>query len=181
MMYQIRSGVICSLLLVALVGLCIADEAPSYLVYVQGGESSITNGSDGATVITVKDIVPYLHIGDKEKSGLIPVERLANLMNPMSAALVFSGVDNETTFMVQVSNLSLSDGNTVLTLQVEPLPYYDGDRLASFTRKGLKTLVESQYTNSAIYLEITGTPSDNDDWCDDCYFIICWCRLPEDD
>ncbi|MDD1727831.1 MAG: hypothetical protein LUQ50_02030 [Methanospirillum sp.] len=161
MMNQIRCGVICSVLLVALAGFCIADEAPGYLVYVQGGEGSITNGSDGATVITVKDIVPYYHITDNEKSSLIPVERLANLPYPLSTALVFSGDDNETTFMVQVSQLSLSDGNTVLTLQVEPLPYYEGDRLASFTSKGLKTLVESQYTKSAIYMDMAGTPPEN--------------------
>ena len=72
-------------------------------------------------MITVNDVVPYFHLADGNKSSLIPVERLTNVTFPLNAAVVFSGADNETAFMVEVSNLSLSDGNKSLTLLVKPL------------------------------------------------------------
>jgi hypothetical protein len=160
---HIRYLVICSLLLVSLTGLYIADEPPGYLVYIQGGKSSITNGSDKMMMITVKDIIPFFHITEGKMSSLIPVEQLTSLTYPMSAALVFSGVDNETTFMVKVANLSLTDGNNVLTLQVEPLQYYEGDYLKSFDSaiQGLEMLIGSQYSRSAIYIEATSRAPDN--------------------
>ena len=166
---NIRLGVICSILLGSLAGFCVADEAPSYLVYVQGGESSITNGSDGAYVITVKDIIPYVHIADGEKSSLKLVERLTNLTYPMNAALVLSGADNETTVMVQVANVSLSDENKILTLQVDPLKYYEGERLNSFNdrKQSIKAVNGLRFTRTGVYFEVVKESPANDQGGDD--------------
>ena len=62
MNHHVLVGFICLFLLISLAGLCIADESPGYMVYVQGGESSITNGSGGVYMMTVKDIVPYFYL-----------------------------------------------------------------------------------------------------------------------
>ncbi|MFH0966216.1 MAG: hypothetical protein V1862_00825 [Methanobacteriota archaeon] len=142
-------GFISSLLLVSLAGICVADNAPGYLVYIQGGESSIMNGSDGAYVITVKDIVPYFHTTNGVINSLIPVERLNNPTSPLNAALVFSDKGNESTVMVRVTNISLSDGNKVLTLQADPLEYYDGELLKSLydRSRSLEMLIGSTLPN----------------------------------
>ena len=140
-----------------------ADEVPSYLGYVQGGESTITDGTNGTSVITVNDLIPYFHLADGNKSSLIPVERLTNMTNPMNAAMVFSGAENETTFMVEVSNLSLSDGNKVLTLHVKPLEFHEGELLKSFTSKKneLNTIKTGKSGNVGIYIEITSVIPSN--------------------
>lgn len=168
------------LLLVSFTGICVADEAPSYVAYIQGGESSITNGSDGTFAITVKDIVPYFHIAGGEKSRLIPVELLTNMTYPMNAALVLSGADNETTVMVQVANVSLTDRNNILTLQADPLEYYEGERLKSFNgmRQSINALNDLRFVRSAIYLEGVGgvvTNSENCPYCEPCNCWTIWC------
>lgn len=165
-------GFICSFLLISLAGFCIADEVPRYLVYVQGGESSITNGTDGAYEITMKDITPYFHITDEKKSNLVPIEVLSNLTYPMNAALVLSSVDNETTVLVQVANMSLSDGNKVLTFQTEPLEFYEGKLLKSFNEnKQDYTLPNEQFARAAVYLESVKAAPENDAHC---WPGLCW-------
>ncbi len=182
MNHPLLLGFISILLLISLAGFCVADTAPSITAYVQGGESSITDGINGTYVITVKDVTPYFHISQGEKSSLIPVRSLRNPTYPMSAALVLSNTDNETNTLVQVVNVSLSDGNKILSLQVNPLEYYEGERFKSFNSnsKGLETLVNSQFTKAAIYFEIEGAPPVNvpEGYCD-CHTWGCL-YLPDD-
>jgi hypothetical protein len=152
---------ISSLLLVFFTGFCVADEAPGYQVFIQGDGCSISKGSNSPYVITVKDIVPYFHITDGGKDWLISAERLTNLTYPVNAALVLSAGDNETTMMVQVTNVSLPDRDKGLTIQADPLPYYDGGHLQSFDakRSELKTIYDSNYSKAAIYMEFEkGSP-----------------------
>jgi len=164
-------GFICSLLLISLAGFCVAEEAPSYLIYVQGGESSITDGTDGAYEITVKNIVPYFYITNGEKSSLIPVVLLPNMTYPMNAALVFSGEGNETTFMVQVAYVSLSDGNKILTLQADHLEYYEGEMLKSFNdkREDFNVFNDGRFISAGVYLESEQLPTSNNDG-EDCSY-----------
>lgn len=182
MNHPLLLGFISILLLISLAGFCVADTAPSITAYVQGGESSIIDGINGTYVITVKDVTPYFHISQGEKSSLIPVRSLRNPTYPMSAALVLSNTDNETNTLVQVVNVSLSDGNKILSLQVNPLEYYEGERFKSFNNnsKGLETLVNSQFTKAAIYFEIEGAPPVNvpEGYCD-CHTWGCL-YLPDD-
>lgn len=160
----IEPAFICLLLLISLVGVGQADEAPGYFVYVQGGDSSITNGSDGMTEITVKDIIANFYIANGMKSILHPVERLTKLRYPLDAAMVFSGADNESVSMVTISNLSLSEGDTVLTLQVTPMKYYEGEVLKSFTgEKGRLDMTNvGEVLSTGIYMEMKGIAPENE-------------------
>ena len=166
MNHSLSLGFISFVLLISLTGVCIADDAPGSLVYIQGGESSIVNGSDGVYVITVKDIVPYFHIADGEKSNLIPVERLNNSTSLLNAALVLSSTADETVVMVRVVNLLLSDGNKVLTLQVDPLGYYEGALLTSFNDKKQDIdVITDNPIRTGVFLENIGAPLENDNVC----------------
>jgi hypothetical protein len=160
----ISLGVICLLLLFLMIGVCMADETPSYLGYVQGGGSSITDGANGTYMITVNDVNPYFHLADGNKSTLIPVKQLTNMTYPMNAAMVFSGTDNETTFMADISNISLSDGNKVLKLQAHPISFYDGMTLRDFANVAIP--LDQNYLNKpgsiSFYLEIKRSSPTND-------------------
>ncbi|MFH0966558.1 MAG: hypothetical protein V1862_02585 [Methanobacteriota archaeon] len=135
MNYSIRLGFIVSFLLIFLVGTCIAVESPSYIANIQGGESVITSGTDGMSVVTVKDVVPNISVTNGNTSSLITVEELVNITHPLNAAFVISGADNKSVSLVEISNLSLSDDDTLLTLQVKPLTFYDGEGLKSYVDK----------------------------------------------
>ncbi len=172
-------GFISLFLLVSLTGYCVADEAPGYLVYVQGGESAITNGSDEMYVITVKDIIPYFNITNGQKSSQIHVELLPKLTYPMNAALVLSGVDYETTVMVQVANVSFSDGNKILTLQADPLEYYEGTLLSEYNEQKSK-LDPGNYGASQIVMDSPIRVAENSDNCLDDP-VSCFGDLPDSD
>jgi hypothetical protein len=122
-------------------------------------------------VITVQDLIPYVHIKNGEKSPLMAVELLTTMTEPLNVALIFSGADNESTSMVEVSNLSLSDGNTVLTLQVKPLEFYDGEALKSFEseKSAANTVSVGQHDNIGIYIEDLISPLDNSENCGECF------------
>lgn len=130
-----------------------AADSPGLEAYIQGGESSIVNGTDGEKIITVNELVPYFHIANGKKDLLIPVERLTNITYPINAAIVISGDDNENTFMVEVSNLTLSERNKVLKVQVKPLEFYEGSVLNHFTSEK-KELSVGSINGIGLYLEI---------------------------
>jgi hypothetical protein len=140
-----------------------AEESPSYLGYVQGGGSSITDGVNETYVITINDVVPYFHLANGIKSSLIPVERLTNMTYPINAAMVLSGDANETTYMVEVSNLSWSGESKDLKFVVKPLKYYDGELLKPFTVEGLTSLdnIGLQSTRTGLYFEDKTLPPTN--------------------
>lgn len=50
-------GFIIILLLISSAGVCLAEGAHNYQVYLQGGESVISNGTNDLVVIIIKDAV----------------------------------------------------------------------------------------------------------------------------
>jgi hypothetical protein len=76
--------------------------------------------------------------------------------------------------MVKVSNLSLSDGNKLLTLQVHPLTYYEGVMLSSMAGKNseLSDIIGKKFNRTSIYLE--GSPVRPTNY--DCGYegLTCW-------
>ena len=112
----LSSGLIYVFILVSLAGFCIADESPRYILYVQGGESSIIHGSEGITDIIVKDIIPYAHFSDGKESLFIPDTLVQSITGPVNAAVVFSGAGDESVSLISISNLSLSHETKVLTM-----------------------------------------------------------------
>ncbi len=149
-------------------GVCMADDVPPYLVYIQGGQSTVTEGTDGSYEIEVNDIIPYFHISDGIQGSLIPVEYLSGLSYPLNGAIVFTGAKNESTSMISVSNLSLSDGTMVLTLHAEPLEFYEGSLLASFAheKRVLDGSIQTENTSTRIFFEQSKKFPVNED--DDC-------------
>ena len=160
--YQL-SGFICLFILVSQAGVSIADESPRYVIYLQGGESSIIHGSEGITDIIVKDIIPYAHFSDGKKNLLIPDTLVQSITGPVHTAVVFSGAGDESVSLISISNLSLSYENKVLTLRVNPLGFYEGEALKSFARekKELDTIEVDTFENTGIYFEIIGTALEN--------------------
>lgn len=160
-------GLICFLLLVSLAGVCMAEKLPAAVVYIQGGESEITNGSDGMTMITMKDVVPYLHMSYGNKSYMMPVQFLSTFTYPLNTVVVFSGAEGESSSLVEISNLSLSDGNKTLTLQVIPLEFYEGERLKSFTseKKSIVAYEGAKFMSTGIYVENRASTQENMDFC----------------
>jgi hypothetical protein len=170
-------GCIASFLLVLLAGVCIAEETPSSVLYMQGGENSVSNGTDGMVSITVKDIVPYFNIISGNTNNLIPVKTLANISEPMDAVLIFAGPDNKNVYLVQVSSMSLSDDET-LTLEVTPKKYYEGEALKSYATidQTGDILNEKGMPNIGIYMEyIPAQQSNKRDDPDD--YDGCYCHM----
>jgi len=127
-------------MLVSFFGICTAAESstyqPSYVAYIQGGESSVTNASDGMMDISIKDVVPFFHITEGTKGSMIKIGAVTEVISlPMNAAVVFSDTGKDTVSMVKVTNISLSDEDKVLTLRVSPLKFYEGEALKSFSSK----------------------------------------------
>jgi hypothetical protein len=155
-------GFICSFLFVSLAGFCMADETPAYVLYIQGGGSTVAEiDDDGMQVLTIHDIIPYFHFLNGERSNLVPIQSLCGLAFPAEAALLFKGAGGESVSMVRVSNLSLTDGDKSLTLQVTPTEYYEGKPLESFVRdnKELPRDGEKNITLTGLYIESTKTPA----------------------
>lgn len=168
--YCVLLGILCSLVLVFCTGFCSAAESSSALIYIQGSGSAITNGSNGM-IITVKDVVPYFHITDGVESKLVPVGSLADISYPVQAVVNLFNAENETNSIIQVSNLSLSDENKVLTLDVTPLEFYDGERLKSFVNGQTPLSDEKigEYNRAGIYLEAVWEAPSNTLNCIPCF------------
>ena len=83
----------------------------------------------------------------------------------MNAALVFSGPDEESISLVQISNLSLSDGNKELTLQIAPLEFYEGEMLKEFAKNAIPidTVEKEKMKSVGVYLEGSFDAPDNAD------------------
>jgi len=180
MKLYVSLGLVCSLLLVFFAGICIADEVPGSIMYIQGGESSITAGLDGEQLITVQDVIPYFHISVGNKNYLEPVSELSGITYPLNAALVFSGGDSESVSLVEIFNLSLSDEGRSLLLQVKPLEFYEGSVLKTFEggNSGLDTIAVGNSSQTGVYIEVLGSAAENADECGSCQGGVRECCSP---
>ncbi|PWR69514.1 hypothetical protein ACKUB1_13425 [Methanospirillum stamsii] len=160
-----RSGVLSLILLFFLTGMGMALELPADIFYIQGGASTITEESTGTYEVIVQDIVPYLHITDRSQgtSSLTNIEKLETLPYSMNGVLMFSGEDNESSLMAEVSNVSVSDGNKTLKFLAKPLDFYDGDVLKPFAHDTDAFIIDEAVKSRiiGIYLEIFNHPPQN--------------------
>jgi len=157
--------------LLSLAGFCVADEAPGYTLYIQGGESSITEDTDGMITIKIQGIVPYFHLEFEKEKQLLPIGDISRYSLPVNAAIVSYGSDGDTTSLVQISNLSLSDENRVLTIQMKLLEFYDGDVLKDYAKDSKNLDITENEPNFEIGIIIEGasvTP-ENALPCIECY------------
>ena len=162
MKYLTSLGILGLVLIVVLGGFSSADESPAILAYIQGGASSVTEDQNGSMLLTIPDLVPYYHLSLMEKSLLMPIEALALQFVPVNAALVFNSPEGESVSLVEISDISVSDMNNTLKLQVKNLESYEGKALSGFTCSGT-TLTEqtANSTGTGIYLEIPGSTPEN--------------------
>lgn len=172
----LRYGLFCIFLLVFVSGVCIADEVPSHLIYLEGGTSTSTLDADGMSTITIQDVVPYAHVTYGEKSRLFPLQFLSKLPYPLSAAVVFSDTESESVSLVTISNLSLSDGNTNLTLQASPLKYYEGELLQDFAQNTSVITGKEQMLVTGLYIESKENIPVNEDCPPGCWWSGYFCQ-----
>lgn len=132
-----------------------AEESPMYVINIQGEKSSFINGTDGVFEIQGMDLVPEIAITDENQTRPMSAENLTNLTYPLIAAVVYSGSDNESTSLIEVSNLSFSAGYTNITLQGANLQYYDGVKLKEFAQNAtpLDGTIVQNATHFSVYLE----------------------------
>lgn len=166
-MYHIRIGLIPIFLLFLVIVVNAVNISSDYAGYVQGGECSITNGTESHSIISMNDVIPYFYIEGNEQSSILPIEFLSYLSYPLDSVLVFSGKTNDSTFLVEISNLSFSNGNKVIELTVNPLKFYDGEALKPFIGERKQNLSdeEGKIISSRIYFEGTRNPVNNEDMC----------------
>jgi hypothetical protein len=139
---------------------CLAENSPSIVLYVQGGETTISNGSDGTYNVDVKEVVPYSYFADGPVSHLIMVEKLINLPYPLKAALDFTNSDGESSSIVDISNISYSGKDNNLILRIKPIPFYDGVVLSNYKNDfDWKNNTEVTSTDIGIYMELPLKPS----------------------
>lgn len=150
-----------SLLLLA--GICSAAESFDYLAILSGGESTIVNNSYDLMTITIHNPDPYLNVTNNTSNPQSPVDSLINASFPMNAIAIFTGSDTDSTSIIKIENLFISDDKTSLILQVRPLDYYDGEVLAPYALStvNLHQLDNMTFNQTRLYLEMLITPPEN--------------------
>jgi len=157
------AGVTCLFLLFSLAGFCFAEEAPEHSLYIQGGEYNITEDADGVILIAIQDVVPYFFTEFEKAKQLLPVSQIPLYSLPINAALVFSGTDGDSISLVQISNLTLSDENKVLTVQIKPLEFYEGEMLKAYVKDAIDigTLSNGKFIQVGVIIETNLIQPDN--------------------
>ena len=149
-------GLLGIILLISAAWISSAAESSNYIVYVQGGESSILDGEDGMYEITIHDIIPFCSIIDGDEYFLIETKNLANESYPINALLIGTGPDLELRTGAQISGLSIDEERQVMTLQVHPSKFSNGELLKPYSIKQgeLETLIGQEISHTGLYLEL---------------------------
>jgi hypothetical protein len=149
-------GSVFFLLLLCLAGICSAELSPSLIAQIQGGESSIVNGTDGIILINVRDVDPKVNITRDNERYENPVNFLINVSYPCAAVVEFYQAEKKSVSMVNITNTTVSDDNKTLTLQVTPLEFYEGISLQELAKKSLTLdqLFNQTFNETKIHYEI---------------------------
>jgi len=161
---------------------CMADEALGHQVYLQGSDSSVAEGEDGMIILTIENMVPYgVYLLDN--SFIMPIGTIITDINgSLNAAVIQSGPGGETVSIVQVSNPHYSADSRVLTLEVQPLEFYEGTVLTNFMeeKQDFSTDMNGTILMTGVYLEYNPGAPDNICECE-CKPQCCqWCLIPGD-
>jgi len=83
-------------------------------------------------------------------------------------------------FLVEVSNLSRSEKDKSLQLQVKPLEFYEGSVLKTFEggNSGLDTIAVGNSSQTGVYIEVLGSAAENADECGSCQGGVRECCSP---
>lgn len=155
------------ILLVFLVGFCNADETPMFLAEVQGGLGTIVSEEDGRFAVTIENYDRYFNTTDGNSTFSMPVEHLSTVLWPSYAAITFADENGESVSLVTVENLSLSEEENTLKLQVTPVSFYEGELLTAFAEDidGLDSIQNQSFESTKVYFEITRQIPENEQLC----------------
>ncbi|WP_319578111.1 hypothetical protein [uncultured Methanospirillum sp.] len=135
------------------ISICYAnEETTTSLLTVSGNTSLISSGDNGNFQIRVENVNPNVTITQTNQTvtGLLKKVIPAD---PCIAALIFSGInENETVFLVQVSNPEYSSDNETLSWNVTPQKFYDGVILTEYA-KNITEFKPGSYPMTHVYLE----------------------------
>lgn len=173
-------GLLLALLIICLgVGLCAAEENTDYIMYFQGGVSSLAEGTNGTMVLTIADIIPYYDRQVVNRTTLMPMVNGSVSQLPLNAALVLNGADGETVYLININKWSFDSNKKVLTLDVVPIEFYEGTVLKKFTdgKQDLSADKVGKELSSGLYLERTLKAPSNDgtnlDYCESQGGVCC--------
>ena len=118
-------------------------------------------------VFSIPDTIPYFYVPTGNMSHLMPVNQITGFTDPLNAVLVQSGVNFETRSLLEISNLSLADDNSMMTLQARPLEYYEGSVLKPFVGENavLATDTIANISESGLYIELRTVVPENYNLC----------------
>jgi len=162
---DMNRGMLLALLIICLgIGSCTAEENTDYITYVQGGVSSLAAGTNGTMVLTIADVIPYYGMEVVNRTILMPLTTDSAYQLPLNAALALNGVDGEAVYLVKIKTWSFDSEKKALSLDVEPVEFYEGSVLKKFTdvKQDLSADKVGKELSTGLYLEVIGqTPANN--------------------
>lgn len=150
-------------LVVSLDGIGLADGADAYVLYLQGDEGRITDKTEGIFTIMVTGLPTLMNVTKGDQNSTVPVYLISNISAPSHAAITFSHSGNPSVAIINISQISLNDNNSNLTLTGTSLPFYDDTALVSVTGDivDLNQVTADQWSDIGVYLEIQNIPPTN--------------------
>ncbi len=118
-------------------------------------------------VISIENYAPYYNITEGNTTYSVPLEHLTTISWPLHAAILFTNDENKTVSLVTVANLSVSEEENILTLQVAPLPFYDGELLTTLAEEfvELDSMQGETFSNTGVYLEMQRPKAESGQFC----------------
>jgi len=118
-------------------------------------------------VISLENYAPYFNITEGNTTHSVPLEQLTTISWPLDAAIFFTNDEKDTVSLVTVANLSVSEEENILTLQVAPLPFYEGELLTTLAEEfvDLDTIQSETFRNTGVYLEMQKPKAENEPLC----------------
>lgn len=152
----LRSGLIGLIFLISMACVSSTAQSSGYILYVQGGQSTIASGADGIYEITVQDIIPYCVIGDGDEFFLGKTMNLTMGNWSVDAALLMAGSETEIRSIAKISNLSIGEKADTITFQARSLEFYDRELLSHFSGRqdSLNSSTGQDIQHTALYLEM---------------------------
>jgi hypothetical protein len=162
-----RLGVALAFLIICVgIGACSTEQAPAQLMYIQGGSSTLSDGSNGTMTLTMNDVIPYSVFEGANRILLMPMEKMSHITLPLDAALVLNGEEGESVYLIKTESWSFDAEKMNLTLGIKPLEFYESEGLKKFTeaKQNLSEEKVGKDHNTSMYFEISGTIPSNEDY-----------------
>jgi hypothetical protein len=129
-------------------------------VSLSGNVSTIASDTNGTYQILISQVNPETPVYEGNNTTSILLEdKLPN--EPCSAAILLTNSKgNQTTLMVQASELKYSAQNQTLSFIISPLKFYDGTILSQYN-ENKSDIAPGEFGNTSVYLEVGQIKVDN--------------------